>query len=51
MQEPVRIEERDDEDSLHARIKAVEHRLLPAACRLILEGKVRIENGRTHIDD
>jgi phosphoribosylglycinamide formyltransferase 1 len=51
MQEPVRIEERDDEDSLHARIKAAEHRLLPAACRLILEGKVRIEKGRTHIDD
>jgi phosphoribosylglycinamide formyltransferase-1 len=51
LQEPVRIEERDDEDSLHARIKGAEHRLLPAACRLILEGKVRIENGRTLIDD
>jgi phosphoribosylglycinamide formyltransferase 1 len=51
LQEPVRIEEGDDEDSLHARIKEAEHRLLPAACRLILEGRVRVENGRTHIDD
>ena len=51
MQEAVRIEEGDDEDSLHERIKKAEYRLLPAACRAILEGKVRIENGRTHIDD
>jgi phosphoribosylglycinamide formyltransferase-1 len=51
LQEPVRIEEGDDEDSLHARIKRAEHRLLPAACRLILEGKVRIEDKRAHIDD
>jgi phosphoribosylglycinamide formyltransferase-1 len=51
MQEPVRIEEGDDEDSLHERIKNAEYGLLPAACRSILEGKVRIENGRTHIDD
>lgn len=51
LQEPVRVEEGDDEDSLHARIKVAEHRLLPAACRLVLEGKVSIESGRTHIDD
>jgi phosphoribosylglycinamide formyltransferase-1 len=51
LQEPVRVEQGDDEDSLHARIKTVEHTMLPQACRLILEGKVRIENGRTHIDD
>jgi phosphoribosylglycinamide formyltransferase-1 len=51
MQEPVRIEEGDDEDVLHERIKKVEHRMLPAACRLLLEGRVRIESGRVHIDD
>ncbi|HEX3327054.1 MAG TPA: phosphoribosylglycinamide formyltransferase [Actinomycetota bacterium] len=51
MQEPVPIEQGDDEDSLHERIKKVEHRMLPVACKLILEGKVRIENGRTHVDD
>jgi phosphoribosylglycinamide formyltransferase 1 len=51
MQEPVPIEEGDDEDSLHERIKKVEHRMLPEACRLILEGKVRIENGRARVGD
>jgi phosphoribosylglycinamide formyltransferase 1 len=51
MQEAVRIQEGDDEDSLHERIKKAEYRLLPAACRAILEGKVRVENGRTQIDD
>ncbi|MEA2505411.1 MAG: phosphoribosylglycinamide formyltransferase 1 [Actinomycetota bacterium] len=51
MQEPVRIEEGDDEETLHERIKKVEHRMLPIACRLVLERKVRIENGRTRIDD
>jgi phosphoribosylglycinamide formyltransferase-1 len=51
LQESVLVEEGDDEDSLHARIKEAEHRLLPAACKLFLEGKVRIDNGRTHIDD
>jgi phosphoribosylglycinamide formyltransferase-1 len=51
MQEPVPIEEGDDEDSLHERIKKAEHRMLPEACRLILEGKVRIENGRARVGD
>jgi phosphoribosylglycinamide formyltransferase-1 len=51
MQEAVTIEEGDDEDSLHQRIKGAEHRMLPAACRVILEGKVRIEAGRVHVDD
>jgi phosphoribosylglycinamide formyltransferase-1 len=51
MQEPVRIEEGDDEVTLHQRIKKVEHQMLPKACRLVLEGKVRIEGGRVHIDD
>ena len=49
LQEAVRIEPGDTEETLHDRIKAIEHRLLPQACRLFLEGKVRIEDGRVKI--
>lgn len=49
LQEAVRIETGDTEDELHERIKAVEHRLLPHACRLILEGKVRLEDGKVRM--
>jgi phosphoribosylglycinamide formyltransferase-1 len=51
MQEPVRIDEGDDEEALHERIKLVEHRMLPEACRLILEGRARVEDGRVHLSD
>ena len=51
LQEAVRIEPGDTEESLHERIKAVEHRLLPQACRLILEGKVSIEGARVRVSD
>ncbi len=43
LQEAVRVEPDDTTETLHERIKEVEHRLLPEACRLILEGKVRVE--------
>jgi phosphoribosylglycinamide formyltransferase-1 len=46
LQESVLVEPHDDETSLHNRIKEVEHRLLPAACRLILEGRIRFEGRR-----
>jgi phosphoribosylglycinamide formyltransferase-1 len=49
LQEAVRIEQADTEDELHDRIKAVEHRLLPQACRLILDGKVRLEEGKVRV--
>ncbi len=49
LQEAVRIQPSDSESSLHARIKNIEHRLLPQACRLILEGRVQIENRRVGI--
>ncbi|MBW3594832.1 MAG: phosphoribosylglycinamide formyltransferase [Actinobacteria bacterium] len=49
-QEAVRIEQNDTEDSLHERIKNVEHRLLPHACRLVLDGKVRIQDGKVIVD-
>lgn len=50
LQEAVRIEQNDTESSLHGRIKNVEHRLLPHACRLVLEGRVRIEDRRVIVD-
>ena len=50
LQEAVRIEQNDTEESLHERIKNVEHRLLPHACRLLLAGKVRVQDGRVIVD-
>ena len=50
LQEAVRIEQNDTEATLHERIKNVEHRLLPHACRLMLEGRVRIQDGRVIVD-
>ena len=50
LQEAVEVQQDDDVDSLHERIKKVEHRLLPRACRLILEGKVSIEGTRVRVD-
>jgi len=49
LQEAVRVEPLDSEDLLHERIKNVEHRLLPAAARMFLEGKVRLEDGRVRL--
>ncbi len=45
-QEVVAVPEDDDWDSLEARIHATEHRLLPAAVRAWLEGRLHA-NGRT----
>jgi phosphoribosylglycinamide formyltransferase 1 len=50
LQEAVEVREDDDVETLHERIKKVEHRLLPRACRLILEGKVTIEGARVRVD-
>lgn len=49
LQEAVAVREDDTIDSLHERIKHAEHRLLPQACRLILEGKVSIEGTKVTI--
>jgi len=40
LQEAVAVREGDTPESLHARIQAVEHRLLPQAVRLFLDGKL-----------
>lgn len=42
-QEAVGVEPGDDADRLHARIRAVEHRLYPATVRQVVEGRVRLE--------
>jgi phosphoribosylglycinamide formyltransferase-1 len=49
LQEPVPVLPDDDEESLHRRIQAVEHRLLPAATRLLVEGSLEIEGRRVRI--
>ena len=49
LQEPVRVEEGDTELSLHERIKAVEHQMVPQACTLMLENRLGIKEGRTYI--
>jgi phosphoribosylglycinamide formyltransferase 1 len=42
-QESVPIEPGDDVESLHARIRAVEHRLYPWAARALIEGRITLE--------
>jgi phosphoribosylglycinamide formyltransferase-1 len=49
LQEAVTVLEDDTESSLHERIKSVEHRLLPEACRLFLEGRVGVKDGRVQL--
>jgi phosphoribosylglycinamide formyltransferase-1 len=40
LQEAVEVREGDTPETLHARIQTVEHRLLPAAVRRFLDGKL-----------
>ena len=48
-QRPVEVREDDDEDSLHERIKAVEHELLPACVKLLCQGRVTLDGRHVHI--
>jgi phosphoribosylglycinamide formyltransferase-1 len=51
-QEAVEVLPDDDRESLHARLHAVEHRLLPRAVDLLASGRVRVADGRaTLLDD
>ncbi|NJD27256.1 MAG: bifunctional phosphoribosylaminoimidazolecarboxamide formyltransferase/IMP cyclohydrolase [Chloroflexi bacterium] len=50
VQEAVPVLAGDDEASLHARIKAVEHRLLPRAVALLLAGAVTADGRRVGLD-
>lgn len=46
---PVAVESDDTEDTLAARIHAVEHRLYPEVVRAIAEGRVRLEGRRARV--
>jgi phosphoribosylaminoimidazolecarboxamide formyltransferase/IMP cyclohydrolase len=50
MQEAVAIRPDDDEEALHGRIRAVEHRLLPRAVALLLAGALRTEGRHVRLD-
>ena len=50
-QEKVPVHPSDTPDTLAARILEVEHRLYPAALRLVAEGKVRLEKGLAVLAD
>lgn len=49
VQEGVRVEEDDTEESLLARIHEAEYRILPAAIQLYAEGRLRVEGRRVRI--
>ena len=51
LQEAVPVLPGDDEESLHARIQEVEHRLYPRAARLLAEGRLKIEGRLVHFLD
>ena len=48
-QEAVPVRDDDTEESLHERIKAVEHRLLPAAVKLLCHGCLQLEGRHVHL--
>jgi phosphoribosylglycinamide formyltransferase 1 len=39
----------DDEETLHERIKEIEHELFPKALRLLVEGRLKVEGRRVHV--
>jgi phosphoribosylglycinamide formyltransferase-1 len=49
-QEPIAVLRNDDWDSLEARVHEVEHRLLPAAARALVAGRIRREGRRAWIE-
>lgn len=49
LQKAVPVLEADDEETLHERIKQVEHRLYPEAVRLVVAGRTRIEGRKVVI--
>jgi phosphoribosylaminoimidazolecarboxamide formyltransferase/IMP cyclohydrolase len=50
VQEAVTIQPGDDEASLHERLKAVEHRLLPRAVALLLASALQVDGRRVLLD-
>jgi phosphoribosylglycinamide formyltransferase-1 len=50
LQVPVPVEDGDDEERLHERIKVQERRLLPAAARLVATGRFHLDGRRAILD-
>jgi phosphoribosylglycinamide formyltransferase-1 len=48
-QEAIEVREDDDWDSLEARVHEVEHRLLPAAVRALIDGRLEVDGRRVRI--
>jgi phosphoribosylglycinamide formyltransferase-1 len=49
LQEALAVRDDDDWDSLEERVHEIEHRLLPAAVRAMLEGRLEVEGRRVRI--
>lgn len=49
LQRAVAVQDDDTVESLHARVRAQEHQLLPDAVRLLAEGRVRVEGRRARV--
>ena len=50
VQAAVPVHDDDSEESLAARVLAAEHRIYPLALKLLAEGRVRVIDGRCHIN-
>jgi phosphoribosylglycinamide formyltransferase 1 len=50
-QEAIAIHDDDVWDTLEPRVHEVEHRLLPAAVRALVEGRLKVEGRRVHVLD
>ena len=48
-QQAIEVRDDDDWDSLEARVHEVEHRLLPAAVRALLEGRLLVDGRRVRV--
>jgi phosphoribosylglycinamide formyltransferase-1 len=50
-QEAIAIGDEDDWDTVEPRVHEVEHRLLPAAVRALVEGRLKVDGRRVHVLD
>jgi phosphoribosylglycinamide formyltransferase 1 len=48
-QEAIPVRDDDTWDTLEVRVHEVEHRLLPAALRALVEGRLKLEGRRVHV--
>jgi phosphoribosylglycinamide formyltransferase-1 len=49
LQEAIQVRDDDVWDTLEPRVHEVEHRLLPAALRALVEGRLKVEGRRVHV--